>query len=276
MNWKMKVSFCLWLIAIAGAASGAAAASPEDELRAEWKGSYVVTRVPLYSECTDHFTDNEAANGRLTSRESRRFDAGEVAQVSDLDLGWTGLKVRIELVEPFRLSWTDGPFTLYRHSRCRAELTFDLPREARKSSAASSAEVARLLERFETLKSAQASPAASRRRVEPLPEGWDKTQAEYETWKAAQVNVAVQRKLDWAIDEANRVLADVDDDPGYGAAFAAGVESRRYDSFSSCSVMLDASFYPGDRKKGEAFVDGEHLAWLLQLARDLRQCFAGG
>lgn len=255
------------------AATSAGAASPEDELRAEWKGSYAVIRVPVYSECTDHFTDNQVANGRLTSPESRRFDAGEVAQVTGLDLGWTGLKVRIELLEPYRVSWTDGPFTLYRQARCRAELSFSLPRETRKSSAATSPEIARLLERFDTVKAAQAAPGANRRRVEPLPEGWEKTQAEYEAWKATQVNADVQRKIDWAIDQANQVIAGIDDDPGYLAAFAAGLESRRHGSFSGCPAMLDASFYPSDRKRGEGWGDGEQLAWLLQLARDLRQCF---
>ena len=271
MRKAIRLGLCF--AAVAGAA---AAASPEDELRAEWKGSYVVTRAPLFSECTEHFTDNQVTGGRVTSPEPRRFDTGELAQVSGLDLGWTGLKVRIELLEPYRVSWTDGPFTLYRQSRCRAELRFDLPRETRKSSAATSPEIARLLQRFETLPAAEASSAANGRRVEPYPEGWKKTEADYEAWKATQVNADVQHKIDWAIDQANQVLAEVEDDPAYGAAFAAGVESRRYDSFSGCPSMLDASFYSSNGKRGEAFTDGERLAWLLQLARDLRDCFTGG
>jgi hypothetical protein len=273
MKWSARLRLFPLLLAIAGSA---AAAKPEDELRAEWNGTYVVTRVALFSECSDHFTDNRAADGRLSSSESRRFEVGEVARVSGLDLGWTGLKLRLELAEPYRVTWNDGPFTLHRISRCRAEVGFDLPREARKTSAAASPEIARLFERFPSLAAAQASPRANGRRVEPLPADWERTRAEYEAWKTARVNEDVERKLAWAIDQANRILGGMEDDPAYLAAFAEGVASRRYSSSSSCPLMLDATYYPSERKKGEGWTDGEALAFYVQLARDLRQCFTEG
>ena len=59
----------------------------------------------------------------------------------------------------------------------------------------------------------------------------------------------------------------------------AALLSSALDGRSAALAVMDGSGGVDpicwDYFSGEAFADGEYLAWLLQLARDLRQCFAG-
>src|SRR6185503_20128441 len=112
--------------------------------------------------------DNDAVGDRVAGK-ALRFEAGEPVQVSGLDWTVSGLKVRFELREPFRVEWRDGPYTLYEQRRCRVELKF--PREARPNPAAASAAIARLLERFDSDSLPMKSPAWNERRVADYPAG---------------------------------------------------------------------------------------------------------
>lgn len=247
-------------------------ADAESELQAQWRGVWAMTRTVVFSECTDHYTDNEAVGDRVAGK-ALRFEAGEPVQVSGVDWTISGLKVRIEMREPYRVEWRDGPFTLYEQRRCRVELKF--PREARPNVAAASASIARLLDRVADDAEALRSPAWNRRHVENYPAGYERTRAEYETWKAAQVNEAVGRKLDDVLEQAEHVVEWSDDDPDYAADFVAGLHYRRNESFSSCSSAVDASFYvQGSSKKSrKGWEEGQRLAWAVNLAAELRKCF---
>jgi hypothetical protein len=250
-------------------------ADAESELQAEWRGVWALTRTAVFSECTDHFTDNDVVGDRVSGK-ALRFEAGEGAQVSGLDWTISGLKVRIELSEPFRVEWRDGPYTLYEQRRCRVELR--LPRQARPNAAAASAAIARLLERVEGEGEIAASPAWNRRRVADYPADWERTKAEYDAWKTAQINAAVGRKLDEVIAQAEHVVEWSQQDDDYAAAFVAGMHARRYESFSSCDSALDASFYVhgSSSKSRRGWEDGQRLAWAVNVAAELRKCFVAG
>ena len=256
----------LALVLLAPAAAGADA---EGDLRAEWRGAWVLTRTTVFSECTDHFTDNEVSGARVTGG-PLRFGAGEVAQVTGLDWTITGLKVRVELAEPYRVEWEDGPFTLYEQRRCRVELKY--PRSARPSAAAASSAIAAILQPVESQAAAQASEAWNRRRVEAYPEDWARTRAEHAAWKAQQVNADVARKLDEVLEQADRVVGSYEEDPEYAAAFVKGMRARRNESFSSCASALTATFYVtgGDGGHARGWADGQRLAWCVRLAAELR------
>jgi hypothetical protein len=249
-----------------------ARADSESELQAQWRGAFALTRTALFSECTDHFTDNDALGDRAAGK-GLRFEAGEPVQVSGLDWTISGLKVRLELREPYRVEWRDGPFTLYEQRRCRVELKF--PREARPNVAAASAAIARLIEPAASEAQTTQSPAWNRRQVADYPAGYERTRADYEAWKAAQVNQAVGRKLDDALEQAEHVVEWSQDDPDYAADFVDGLRRRRNESFSSCASALDASFYvQGSGKKSRrGWEDGQRLAWAVNLAAELRKCF---
>jgi hypothetical protein len=250
----------------------AAFADAESELQAQWRGVWALTRTAVFSECSDHFTDNEVL-GDTVAGKALRFAAGEPVQVSGVDWTISGLKLRLELREPFRVEWREGPYTLYDQRRCRVELKF--PREARPNAAAASAAIARVLERTAAEADATSSPAWNRRQVEPYPNGYDRTRADYEAWKATQTNAAVQRKLDEAIDQAAHVVEWSQGDAEYAADFTAGLHERRDESFSSCSEALDSTFYVHGSGKASrrGWEDGQRLAWAVHLAAELRSCF---
>jgi hypothetical protein len=249
----------------------AAFADAQGELRAQWQGVWALTRTAMFSECTDHFTDNDVA-GEAVSGKAIRFAAGEPVQVDGVDWTMTGLKVRIELREPFRVEWRDGPYTLYEQRRCRVELKF--PREARPNAAAASAAIARMLERLAEADIASA-PAWNHREVEAYPADYARVRTEHEAWRAAQTNAAVQRKLDQALDDASHVVEWSQGDADYAADFAAGLHERRSEEFSSCESALDASFYVHGSGKASkrGWEDGQRLAWAVHLASALRGCF---
>ncbi len=252
-----------------------ALADAESELQAQWRGVWALTRSAVFSECTDHFTDNDVLGDRAAGK-ALRFEAGEGVQVSGVDWTMSGLKVRIELREPFRVEWRDGPFTLYEQRRCRVELKF--PRDARPNAAAASAAIARLLERVGGESDLAASAAWNRRRVAAYPADWERTRAEYDAWKTAQVNAAVGRKLDDVLEQADRIVESSQGDEDYAAAFVAGLQARRYESFSSCASALDASFYVqgSNSQSRRGWEDGQRLAWSINLAAELRKCFVAG
>lgn len=249
----------------------AAFADAQGEVRAQWQGVWALTRSAVFSECTDHFTDNDVA-GAAVSGNAIRFAAGESVQVNGVDWTISGLKVKIELREPFRVEWRDGPYTLYEQRRCRAELKF--PRDARPNATAASEAIARVLERVPEADIAS-SPAWNKRQVEAYPADYTRTRAAHEAWKAAQTNAEVQRKLDQALDDAAHVVEWSQGDADYAADFAAGLHERRYEEFSSCESALDSTFYV--RGSGKAskrgWEDGQRLAWAVHLAAALRGCF---
>ncbi len=248
------------------------AADSEGELQSQWRGSWVLTRSAMFSECTDHFTDNEVSGNRASGN-ALRFEAGEPAQVSGIDWTITGLKVRVELAEPYRVAWSDGPYTLHEQRRCRVELKF--PRSARPNAAAASQAIATVLEPVAGLDQARAQAGWNRRRVEALPENWEQTRRHYEAWKASQANAAVAARIDELLEDAERIVERAEDEPSYGAAFMRGMRERRYESFTSCASALDATFYVHGKAEDsrDGWEDGQRLAWDINLAAELRQCF---
>ena len=255
-------------------AAAPAFADAEGDLRARWSGATVVTRVPVFSECTDHFTDNAVPSGGLPRGAGSRFGAGEIATVDKIDVTWTRIDVSIGFLEPYRISWTDGPYTLYDQRRCRVQLKLELPRDVRKDPAKAGAAIAALLEVFPNAADARRAPAYNARRVEAYPANWEKTRAEYDTWHATRVNAAVQERMATLLREAQDTIDRARDDDGYQRCFGKGARSRSYQSFGSCESVLDTYFVSSgscDNQRG--FDDGQRLAWTVGMVRALSACF---
>ncbi len=255
-------------------AAGAARADVEGDLRAALVGRYALAKGELVSECTDHFTDMKVVGGRLTGGSGTRFDRGELLRIDNVDVGaLAGLDVNLTLVEPFLLSFPDGPFTVYEERRCRVQLNFEVPRDVRKDVQKSLAAVAGVLDLFDDAGAAKRA-GWNRREVEPYPKDWQKTKIEYEAWKLTQVNAAVREKTERVLDEAKRVLAYMPGDDDYLISFAAGARARS-DSWSSCEAMLDATFYStgSGGKSSRGWADGQHIAWANHLALALQDCY---
>jgi hypothetical protein len=265
---------CLALAALAAAAP-ALRADVEDTLRARLRGRFAVLLSPVASECTDHYSDNDVAGNRASGSGPVRLPSGELATIDNVHVGWTGFEVNLSLQVPFRVPVVDGPFSLYEVRRCRVQLDLDVPGAVRKDAQRAEAAVGQVLTVFDDESAARASELWNRREPEALPADNEQRWAEYRTWKAAQVNVEIRRKLDSVLADAQAVLRSINDDPDYLDGFGRGVEARRYESFSSCDSLLSASFYVSGSggKSRRGWEDGQRLAWDTAVARGLQSCF---
>lgn len=266
------------LIAGLGLLPGSVKADVEGELIARYKGVYALTQVPLFSECTPHYTDNEVTVTRATRGDGLRFAPGELVRIDKVDVTFSRIDVNIGFSEPYRVTWSDGPFTLYDQRYCKVSLNLALASDVRRNTERAAAAIEALLLPFRTQEEARRAKSWNGRKVEPYPKGWEKTKAEYDAWKAEQVNGAVQAKIDSALEQANRAIDQIADTSDALTSFAAGLRARRYDSFSSCETMLNDSFSPSysggkDVRDSRAYAEGQRLGHFLSLARELRRCF---
>lgn len=255
----------------------AGAADLEGQLNARWKGARVIARLAIASDCTGFYTDNTVRGGRVESGGDHRLPSGELARVEKVVVRWGGrVDVFLDLAEQLLVAHTDGPFTLYDPRSCKVQLELD--GAGKRGLAEAEAALAGPLELHASAAEAEASPAWNHRQREPFPGDYERTLAEHAAWKAAQTNVAVEKRVDAAIDEASRLTERIHDDPDYLAGFAAGVERTRDRSFGDCGSLIDAAFYPDSvRGKSDAYKDGygdgQRLAFDLGLLARLRGCF---
>jgi len=262
--------------ALALASALAARADVEDELRARLRGRWAILRSPVASECTDHYTDNDVSGRYASGAGPITLPVGELATIDNVHVGWTRFDVNVGLAVPYRVTLVDGPYTLYEMRTCRIQLGFDVPGEVKRDRARAEATIREVLEVYDSEEAARGSAAWNRREPEALPEDAEQVWAEYRDWKAAQIDAAVRARLDDVLEEADRVLRSMEKDPDYLESFALGVESRRYESFSSCDSALSAGFYRsgsgGPSSRGWA--DGQRLGWTIAVAAALKDCWA--
>ncbi|KAB2965194.1 MAG: hypothetical protein F9K18_06775 [Thermoanaerobaculia bacterium] len=263
------------LVALLSLTPAVAVADVESDLRARLRGRSAIVLSAVASECTEHYSDNQAAGGYASGSGPVQLPAGELATIDNVHIGWTRFDVNLTLVTPFRVPIVDGPFQLFEHRPCRVQLAFDVPRDVRKDLDRAEATVLAILEVHPSPDAARASGSWNGREPEPLPADSEERWAEYRVWKAAQVNVEIRRKLDTVLADAQAALRNMRDDAEYLESFALGAASRRYDSTSSCDALLSASFYPSGSggKSSRGYADGQRVAWSLNIARGLQGCW---
>lgn len=263
------------LVLVLLASSPALRADVESELQAELVGWFALTRSAFTSECTDHFTDNQVAGGRITGKEGTRFEAGELVRIDSVKIGtFSGLDLNLTVVEPYRLTWQDGPFEVHERRRCRAQLHFDVARDVRKDRAKARAAIEAVLTLFDHEGAAKKDAAWNRRKVEPFPADWEATRRRWEEWRRSQRNQRVREKTESVLEQADRLLSYMPSDEKYLASFGAGARSRSSESWSDCEAMLGASFYvTGSGADSRGWADGQLVAWASQLARALQDCY---
>ena len=188
---------------------------------------------------------------------------------------FAGLDVNVSIVEPYLLSWEDGPFTVYERRRCRAQLHFEVGRDVRRDRAKSIAAVEAVLE-LVAGGEAQARELAgwNRRKVAPFPKDWERTQVEYAKYRMAKRNEDVRKKTEEVLEQADQALRYMDSDAEYLLSFAEGAKARS-DSWSDCDAMLGASFSASgsSAKDYEGWADGQKVAWATRLAEELQDCY---
>ena len=255
----------------------AARADLESEINARYRGGYVVVKLPIASNCDDYYNDNDVVGSQVDSKSRRRFESGEVARVERVGAHRGRVDVFLDLNEQILDEIHDGPFTLYEPRSCKIQLRIPVP--DRSGASQVEARLGDLLELHDSAREAEASKAWNGRRRPPFPEGYEKTLADYQAWKAAQRNAAVRERMDSAIEEASQAADNVRTDAEYLQGFAEGMEKGRDAGFGDCGSLVDASFSSSSGGSGKGsdwrrgYDDGQHLGWNLELLRRLRECF---
>jgi hypothetical protein len=261
----------------------------EDVLETRWRGAWVLTTADVYSECSGTYTDNDVNGGLVRSKGRFRFQAGELAQVKDLDLERSGVVLSLSLPEPLLVSFQEGPFTLYNEARCLVSLDMELPRQmvSHKDLNAIEGEITQVVTRFTRQDEAMRSRAWNRRKCDPYPEDYDRTLAKHAAWKAQQTNDAIQARIGQASEESSRITDRVSGNPDYLKGFAAGIEAVRSIDLSTCDELLLRSFQnivprppqmaatllgsaAAEYQRG--FQDGGKLVFALESLRRLNGC----
>ena len=258
------------------AAAPAAAQDLETVLNARYRGRWVVVSAPLQSDCAGFYTDNTYQGGSVASKGSERFEPGELARVERVDPKRERIDVFLDLGEAVLLPSTEGPFTLYNERTCKAQLKIPLPARTLADQRAAAAAVKELIEVHATEEEARSSPLWNRRLRADYPPDYERTLAEHAVWKASQVNAEVQARIEQALDESRRAMDRLGGGSEALESFAAGLRSRRDESYGTCDAMLTSDFASdggSDAKDRAAFVEGERLAYWVGLARELEKCF---
>ncbi len=262
--------------------SATAVGAGESEVRALWRGAWVVLQVNSYSACSGAYTDNEVRGPLVSSRGAHRFEQGELARVAKISVKRKKIEVRLDIAEPLLWAHREGPFTLYDEISCRVEM--EIPVSAAKS--APTVELDRsilvVMERHADIGAARGSPAWNGRARDPYPDDYEETLARYEVWRVEQVNAAVAAKIEVSIHGAARLVDRLRTDPETLEGFAAGVEIARERHWNNdCERLLvvsESSFVrraPKDRsslwKRG--FQDGQRLVLFVEVGARLQACF---
>ncbi len=248
----------------------------EDQLNARWRGAYAVARLPVASSCDGYYNDNDVVGGGVNSKARRRFEAGELVRVERVGARRGRIDIFLDLTEQVLNEVHDGPFTLYEPRSCQVQLRVPIadgwtPEQVE-------ARLGELLERHDSARAAETSETWNGRRREPFPEDYEQTLAAHRIWKVQQANVAVQARMDEAIEDASRVSERVHSAPGYLEGFGAGMEAVRDRYYGECGTLVTASFSPESRSGKSSdwrrgFEDGQRLGFNLELLRRLRECF---
>jgi hypothetical protein len=260
----------------------AAASDLEDRLHSRFRGAWSVLGVEVYSNCAGTYSDNTVLAGGVSSKASRRFEAGELVKIDKIKVKKARVDVMVSFAEPVLRHHTDGPFDLYDEAECKAQLLLDVPRDVVKGK--DDARIAEIISgiaiQFPSLDAARGSDLWNGREREPSPDGYEQTLARYEVWKAEQTNAAVAARRDRAIDDAADVADDIDEDAEYLGGFAAGVEAMKDWSVTDCGTLVIANLSTYDKNPpGDAearwragFEDGQELIFNVLLAERLGGC----
>jgi hypothetical protein len=240
-------------------------------------GASVVTAFESYSDCRGRTTINRIDGDLVESRGIYRFAPGELARLEKIEIDGRQLSLKLTFDEPLLVQIHDGPFTLYDPRSCQVEIETELPKGLVESGEMKAMEafLGQIVERHPNMKSARESIRWNRRKVEPVPEGYEQTVTEHAAWKAEQYSAMVEAKLAIAMQETARVTERVKDDPDYMEHFVRGVETARANSLGDCEAMMGYMFSGryGDTSD-PAWRDGRNLVYGLELIRELPGCMS--
>jgi hypothetical protein len=216
----------------------------ENDVRARWRGAWVVLKAEAYSACSGSYDTNKVSGNYVTSYGQNRFEPGEMAKIDRVQVKRTRVQLMATLDVPVLIPYPDGPFTLYDERTCQVQLGVLVGRSTIKTK--NVAEVDRLLadvvERFNSRDDAYASALWNEREREPYPDDYELTLARHAQWKAEQINLSIDEKLNIALAQASDAATDLTPDPDYLQGFAAGSEAMDDWQPQGCGQLLACTF----------------------------------
>jgi len=278
--------FALFAALVLAGPGSPRAGALEDGVKSRWLGAWVVLGVESHSLCNGAATDNVVRGDLVHSKGSIRFEPGELGRVERVDVKKSRIALSIEFAEPVLIDYADGPFTLYREAACAVDLEVELPREALRDKDVAAVEhaITGVVERHATRAAAESSTRWNGRRLEPLPEGYERTVAEHARWQAEQHNLAVRAGIALATEQSAAIAERIRSDPPYLDGFARGIQDVRKISAWGCPAMMAVAYgrpAPWPRASDETaaqaatadgYRDGRDLLLGLAVLRGLPAC----
>lgn len=267
----------------------AAAGSFEDEVRARWRGAWVVVHTEVYSDCSGKYYANKVSGSFVTNRGGFRLEPGELGKVDRVQLRRRRVDLMVTLAVPRLISWDEGPFTLYDERTCAVSLMIQIPREMTDNRNIEGIDryAAKIVDRFATRQAAFESPDWNGRELEPYPEDYELTLARLAAWRAQQTNLEVDRRRDAALEEVKTTGKLIDGDPRYLEGFGAGAEVMRRWPEQDCGSLIDRVFEhvrqgvpeehrtdsDEDAEWRKGFEDGQRLLYNIVVLERLETCY---
>jgi hypothetical protein len=263
----------------------AVAGSFEDDVRARWRGAWVVTEIETYSACNGRYFNNDVSGQFVAARSGRPFEPGELAKVDSVQVHRKKVDLAITIAGRTLLPRQEGPFTLYDERPCLIELEVAIPRDLLKTKDVG--EVDRLLasiaSRFATIDAAQASSGWNGREADEYPDDYEVTLARHSVWSAEQTNLTIDEQLDRSLAVANELAREVDANPVYLAGFAEGARAMREWRERDCGRLIGSTAVTFRLKAPEEFKanttwcagyhDGQALIYNLAMLSRLPACY---
>lgn len=263
----------------------AAAGTFEDDVRARWRGAWVVTEIETYSTCDGRYYNNDVSGQFVAARAGRPFEPGELAKVDGVQVRRKKVELTITVAGRTLMPRQEGPFTLYDERPCQIELEVAVPRDLLQTKDVT--EVDRLLagvaQRFATQDAAYASSAWNGREADEYPEDYESTLARHAVWAAEETNRRIDEQLDQALLVANELAREVDADPVYLAGFAEGARAMREWRERDCGRLLGSTAVTFRLHAPEAhkdngtwcagYQDGQALIYNLAVLSRLPACY---
>ena len=257
----------------------------EDQVRARWRGAWLVSEIESYSTCSGTYFNNDVSGTLVRARAGRKFEPGELTKVDKVQLRRSKVKLYVTVAAHTLIPRRDGPFTLYDDRSCRIEFEVAVPRAVIKSRNVE--EVDRLLRqvgvRFSTERPARDSELWNGRERKDYPVDYELTLARHAAWKVEQINLTIDERIDVALEEAEQLTEHVEVDAAYLNGFAAGTHDMREWNERSCNNLLAGRFetvrsvapdtHKGDEEWCDGYYDGQQLLYSITLARRLAVCY---
>ena len=278
-------SLAALVLALVATALPADAGAFEDQVRARWRGAWVLTDIETYSTCDGKYFNNDVSGQFVAARAGRKFQPGELAKVDQLQVRRKKIELMITVATSTLLPYQDGPFTLYSERTCQIELEVAIPREMLKTKDVEDVDriLAQVAQRFTTEDDAVATSDWNGREADEYPQDYQETVARHAVWRAEETNRHIDAQIDKSLVVANELAREIDGTPAYLAGLAAGSRQMREWRERDCNRLIGSTAvtfrfsapaeYSDNSSWCAGYYDGQALVYHLAVVSRLPACY---